>query len=69
MPFDPEEIVSCPVLTAGPLTLRTAVCKVVAMSPDQQAFATIFRSEEPSVLTWDDIKALASQPDFSGSYS
>jgi hypothetical protein len=64
MSFDPEEIVSAPIVTAGPLTLRTAVRKIVAMTPADQALATVFRSGEPSCLTIDDIKTLATRPEF-----
>jgi hypothetical protein len=61
---DPEEIVSAPIITAAPLTLRTAVRKILTLTPTRQSFAEIFRSEKSSVLTIDDIRALATRPEF-----
>ena len=64
---DPEEIVR---LGAHDLTLRTAVRRVMALSPRPQ-LVDIFRElgKEPPVLGWDEIEWLASLPDYAASGS
>jgi hypothetical protein len=63
--FDPAEMV-----TFGDnvkMTLRSAVAKVMAMSPSERSFVRVFREGEPSVLDSDQIDAIAVLPTFKNS--
>ena len=65
MDADPEEYVSVPHVQGGLITLRSAVQKVMALSPIDQGLAEIFRQDtQPAILTINEIKRLAERPEF-----
>jgi hypothetical protein len=65
MDYDPDEIVTLD--GHAKMTLRTAVAKVMALSPQERATATIFREGEPPILDAAQIEGIAQLPGFKNS--
>lgn len=63
--YDPDEIVT--LYGHGPMTLKTAVTRVMALPPQERATATIFREGEPPILDATQIEAVARLPGFENS--
>jgi hypothetical protein len=61
MSFDPDEDVT---LNGAKMSLRSAVAKVMALSPDDRMGATIFRNGEPPILDRAEIEDIADLPGF-----
>jgi len=57
--FDPEEIVT--LYRQGPMTLWTAVERVMTQRPRDPLDATIFREGEPSILDLAQIEKIAAE--------
>jgi hypothetical protein len=64
--FDPDEMVSAPAVSAGSISLRTAVKKIMQLPPDAQLAAAIFRERgnDPTLLSITHIRELARRPGF-----
>jgi hypothetical protein len=61
MSYDPDEDVT---LNGAKMSLRSAVAKVMALSPDDRMGAVIFRNGEPPILDRAEIEDIADLPGF-----
>jgi hypothetical protein len=61
MSYDPDEDVT---FNGAKMSLRSAVAKVLALSPDDRIGATISRNGEPPILDRADIEEIADLPGF-----
>ena len=61
MAFDPEEFVT--LTDHGTMKLRSAVSRAMMLLPKERKQATIVRDGEPAILSFDQIKNLATQWD------
>jgi hypothetical protein len=61
MNYDPDEDVT---LNGAKMSLRSAVAKVMALSPDDRMGVTIFRNGEPPILDRAEIEDIADLPGF-----
>lgn len=66
---DPEEMVSCPMVNGGLITLKAAVKGVMMLPVEPRAAADIFRDLEPTVLCLPDIEQLGKRADFLAAFS
>jgi len=61
MAFDPDEFVT--LTDHGTMKLRSAVSRAMTLLPRERRRATIVRNSEPSILSFKQIKVLASEWD------
>ena len=61
MAFDPDEFVT--LTDHGTMKLRSAVSRAMTLLPGERRRATIVRNCEPSILSFKQIKVLASEWD------